>query len=504
MKVFQRHIFEPISIAPLAVFRALFGGIMFISIVRFALKGWIEDLYIEPVFYFPFYGFEWVQPLGPTGMYLLFAILGISSLGIMLGGFYRISTVVFFLTFTYVELIDKSNYLNHYYFVSLIGFLLIWVPAHRYFSLDVWRRPKLLLKKIPAWNLNVFKLQIGLVYVYAGIAKLHSEWLFRAMPLKLWLPAKSDLPILGPLLEYEWIAYAFSWFGAFYDLFIVFFLLYRPTRLYAYGFVIAFHMMTALLFQIGMFPYIMTLSALIFFSPQFHRSLIDKFWGVFQILALKSPLAALVKGRRRGLGDDRLLLDHPSPSQPAAKLTQARLAVPLFPSTPLRMTGGQLQSFWSRGFLEITIPIFFAIYFLFQLLLPFRYTLYPGNLFWTEQGYRFSWRVMLMEKAGYTVFNVHDPATGKFEQTANYEYLTPNQEKMMSTQPDMILQFAHFLYQEYQKKGFKDPVITAESFVTLNGRRSRRFVNPKVNLAKEPQGLGHKSWILPFETNVTE
>ena len=445
MQFLRRHIFDPVSIAPLAVFRVLFGGIMFISIVRFALKGWIDELYIAPKYYFTFYGFDWVQPLGETGMYLLFFGVGLAALGIMLGAFYRISTVLFFLAFTYIELIDKSNYLNHYYFVSLIAFLLIWVPAHRYFSVDVWRKPQLLSKKVAAGNVNIFKFQIGLVYAYAGIAKLNSEWLLRAMPLKLWLPAKSDLFLIGPLLEYEWVAYAFSWFGAVYDLFIVFFLLYAPTRKWAYGVVISFHMMTALLFQIGMFPYIMTLAALIFFPAAFHQRLIDAF-----------PIKLRVRSET--------------------------------------LPGESLSKRYQQGIL-----ILLGIYVCIQLILPFRYTLYPGSLFWNEQGYRFSWRVMLMEKAGYTVFNIQDTATGKFEQCANYEYLTPNQEKMMSTQPDMILQFAHFLYKEYQQKGFEDPVITAESYVTLNGRRSQRLVDPKVNLAKIPRGFQHKYWVLPLE-----
>jgi len=43
-------------------------------------------------------------------------------------------------------------------------------------------------------------------------------------------------------------------------------------------------------------------------------------------------------------------------------------------------------------------------FFVIQIFFPWRYLLYPGELFWTEQGYRFSWRVMLMEKAGNSNF----------------------------------------------------------------------------------------------------
>ena len=96
----KKFITKPKSIAPLAVFRALFGFIMLVSIIRFAANGWIYELYIQPEFYFTFYGFDWVAPLGPFGMYALFLVMGLSALFIMLGYYYRMAAILFFLTFT--------------------------------------------------------------------------------------------------------------------------------------------------------------------------------------------------------------------------------------------------------------------------------------------------------------------------------------------------------------------------------------------------------------------
>ncbi len=67
-----------------------------------------------------------------------------------------------------------------------------------------------------------------------------------------------------------------------------------------------------------------------------------------------------------------------------------------------------------------------------QLLFPWRYLLYPEELFWTEEGYRFSWRVMLMEKAGYAEFKVVDSKTGKRFYVDNSDFLSPFQEKQMA------------------------------------------------------------------------
>ena len=108
-----------------------------------------------------------------------------------------------------------------------------------------------------------------------------------------------------------------------------------------------------------------------------------------------------------------------------------------------------------------------------------------------------------MEKAGYVIFHIEDPETSRKGEAYAHDYLTPNQEKMMSTQPDMILQFAHFLEKEYQRKGIKDPAVKAEAYVTLNGSGSRLFLDPAVNLANEKESFRHKSWILPFKESTT-
>src|SRR5687768_8352693 len=96
---------RPVSIAPLVIFRIAFGALMFLSVARFIANGWVYSMYIQPKVFFPY--FDWIQPLGGNGMYLLFGVMLLATLGILSGAFYRISSVLFFLLFTYVELIDK-------------------------------------------------------------------------------------------------------------------------------------------------------------------------------------------------------------------------------------------------------------------------------------------------------------------------------------------------------------------------------------------------------------
>ncbi|WP_421828778.1 HTTM domain-containing protein [Larkinella sp.] len=444
-----RYVRTYTSAAPLAVFRIAFGVMILGSVVRFWSKGWIEELYIKPAFFFPYYGFEFVKPLGEY-TYLLFAVCGLSALLVAVGWFYRMASVLLFLSFTYIELMDKSTYLNHYYFVSLVAFLLIFLPANAYFSVDAYRNPRRFYDLVPRWTIDSLRLLMGIVYLYAGLAKLNSDWLVEALPLRIWLPGRNDLPIIGFLFNYRETAYAFSWLGALYDLSIPFLLLNRVTRPFAYVAVVVFHVLTVILFPIGMFPYIMIVAALIFFSAGFHQKIIAVLCRL-----LRLPDLFLKHGKTLAYSQQ-----------------QSRLLLS-----------------------------FLLIFFILQILVPFRYTLYPNELFWSEEGYRFSWRVMLMEKMGHVQFKVVDE-TGRQAVVNNHEYLTPLQEKMMATQPDMLVQFAQYLRDQYARQGFQNPKVFADTYVSLNGRLGQPYIDPTVNLAQETDSFRPKKWILPFGDEI--
>lgn len=448
LKKYSSFLKKEIHIAPLAVFRILFGLMMFGSVVRFWTKGWIRSLYLEPTYHFSYAGFEWVKPIGEY-TYILFIIAGISALMVTIGYRYRLAIICFFLSFTYIELMDKTTYLNHYYFISLMSFLMIWLPAGNYFSLDTYLNRKNQYKKIPNYVILIPQLMLGIVYFYAGLAKLNSDWLLEGMPLRIWLPANQNLPLVGHLLTQDEFIYTMAWLGAIYDLSIPFLLWNKKSRWFAYVLVIIFHLFTRILFPIGMFPYIMIISTLIFFSERFHLKIIR-----------------LIK---KGLFFLKIKKSHSTISAYTPK----------------------------KFFLYLWVG-FFIIQFVF----PFRNLCYPGELFWHEQGFRFSWRVMLMEKAGYIKFIVKDSKTGKKEVVEPKQYLTPFQEKQMAFQPDFILEFAHFLAKEYKTKGFQEPEIYAESYVALNGRRSKRFVNPNINLAKEKSIFLPIKWLMPFDDKI--
>ncbi len=258
---------RPLPIASLAIYRILFGALLCASTIRFMASGWIEIFYVRSTFHFKYAGFEWVGVLPPAAMWTLYAGIAASALCVALGLFYRVAIVLFLALFAYAELTDVTNYLNHYYLVLLMGGLLALTPAHGKWSLDVLRRPSLAREEVPAWMIYLLRFQVAVVYVHAGLAKAGSDWLFHAQPLQIWLKARDETPILGPLFAQTWVAFVFSWAGFLFDTTIAGWLLWKRTRPAAFLAVLAFHGMTHVLFDIGIFPFLMTINATLFFSP---------------------------------------------------------------------------------------------------------------------------------------------------------------------------------------------------------------------------------------------
>ena len=442
--------------ASLAAFRILFGLLMAASTVRFMALGWIDEFYVAPAFHFTWDALPWVSALPAPWMYALFLALVVLALAIAAGVYYRVSAALFFAGFTYVELIDKTTYLNHYYLVSLLSGLLVVLPAHAIWSVDAWRRGAAAPRTIPAWTVNLLRFQIGVVYFFAGLAKVNGDWLLDAQPLRIWLAAASDTPILGPLFAQLWVAYAFSWGGAAYDLTIVFFLLWRRTRPVAYATVILFHAMTALLFPIGMFPWIMIVVTTIFFPPDWPRR-----W-VHAIGAPGRPEGRPL--RARGASLDRGAL-----------------------SGPPRTTDGPAMPTLTAALI--------ATYVLVQLALPLR-SYWPGaDPAWTYRGFNFAWRVMLVEKAGHTELIAEDRATGRRWPIRMRDYVTERQEKMMAQDPFMIRTLARHVAADLRARGIGDVEVRADSFAALNGHPLQRLIDPDVDLSAALPA----NWIVPLD-----
>ncbi len=338
---------------------------------------------------------------------------------------------------------------NHLYLISLLAFLMILVPAHRAFSIDAARRPGLRSETLPAWALWLLRFQVAIPYVYGGIAKLNYDWMVRAKPMRTWLREGTEGPLRADFLKDAWAAYALSWGGAAFDLSIVPLLLWRRTRVPAFLAALVFHLLNSQLFMIGIFPWLMIAATAIYFPPDWPRRL--------KLLGARRPGQAAAKGGRGGRAPET--------------------------AVPWRAT-----------------VAFLSVYAAFQLLFPLRHFLYPGNVDWTEQGHRFSWRMKLRDKQGDIRFVAVDPALGKaFVLTGAEAVLTDTQRLMMDHDPDLIRQFAHFLRDRLRPAGYGEVQVRAITSISLNGRPAQPLVDPEADLSSIPPQLGAAEWIVPLK-----
>ncbi|MAS37141.1 MAG: vitamin K-dependent gamma-carboxylase [Anaerolineaceae bacterium] len=445
VSIWQR-LFVPVAAAPLVFFRIAFGGIMLWEVWRYFNHGWIARYFIEPTFYFGYFGFEWVRPWPGDGMYLHFYLLGLLAVLIILGLFYRISALLFFLGFTYVFLLDQTNYLNHFYLIALVSFAMIFVPATRALSLDGLRKPNLRSDSAPAWTVALLRFLIGIAYFYGGIAKINGDWL-QAVPMRYWLAARRDFPLIGQWFGEEWMAYLFSYGGLFFDLLIVPLLLWRRTRTPALIVATLFHVTNAHLFSIGIFPWFMIAATWILFGPDWLRHTpLWKLGGVPPV--------------------------DPDAVQPVPALNRRQR--------------------WVAALLTLFV--------VWQVLMPLRHWLYPGYVSWTEEGHNFSWHMKLRGKDGDLTMYVFDKGTYTTEEVNLSDYLSYRQVSKMATRPHMVHQFAYYLADQLRAQGRDNFSIHARNWVALNGRDWQLIIDPQVDLASQPRDIWHKPWLLPLET----
>lgn len=426
---------RPVDASSLAVFRALFGLLVFIEV--FGHVPQIHATYLGPALNFTYPGFGWVHPWPGDGMYLHAAVLMTAALGVAFGAWFRASSVVLAAGYAGWFLMDAARYENHRYLIVLLAVLISVSQAHRAWSVDRWQGRAGGPETVPQWNLLVLQAQLVLMYGFAGLAKLNPDWL-AGEPLRHWLPIQA--PAIGAWVAHPWAAYAMSYAGLAVDLGAPMLLLWPRTRPAGIGLMAAFHLVNLWLFaDISVFPYLGLASCLLFVKPD-------------------APRRLLARWLRR-------------PAPPAVRPRPGKLSP------------------WTAGFV--------AAYLGAQVLVPLRHLAIPGDVAWTEDGHRFAWRMKLRHKwARLRIFET-DSRTGATRVVSLDRYLNRRQQLEMGIRPDLMVQFARYLKRERLAQGHPEPIITADSWVSLNYRPYVRFVHPGVNLAAEPlPGQGIRSLVL--------
>ena len=431
-----KWLFKHIDNSSLIIFRILFGLLCFLESVGAILTGWVKRTLVEPQFTFNFIGLEWLQPLPGNGMYEYYLVMGVFALFVMFGYKYRFGIIGFTILWAGTYFMQKASYNNHYYLLILLSAIMAFQPANTYWSVDAKLNPNIKSISMPNWCKWVFIVQMFIVYTYGSIAKIYPDWLDTTV-IELLMKGKKNYVLVGDVLQQKPLHYMLAYGGILFDGLIIPLFLYKPTRKFAFALSIFFHLFNSFIFQVGIFPYLSLAFALFFFEPK----------RIHKLFLNKKPFYE----------DEEVFIPN-----------------------------------YKTPFL-----ILFGVYFFVQIALPLRHNFIEDNVLWTEEGHRLSWRMMLRAKHGVATFKVVDKQTQESINIKLSDYLTKKQQRLVSSKPDVIWQFAQRLKQVFKANGQQISVFV-DCKVQVNGKPFKRLINPDVDIANvEWKPFKHTDWILP-------
>lgn len=439
----NKFLFKQIDNTGLVLFRAVFGLLISIEAFGALATGWVRRTLVEPPFTFNFIGFDFLQYLQGDLMYYYFIVMGVFGIFVTLGYKYRFSMIAYAVMWTCVYLMQKSNYNNHYYLMMLLCWIMAFLPANRWFSLDAKINPEIKNPAMPRWVILILILQVWIVYTFASVAKFYPDWLDASMA-KLLMSNKSDYWLIGNILQENWVHWTIAYTGILFDLLIIPLMLWKRTRMLGFVISIFFHLFNSIIFQIGIFPYMSIAFALFFFSS-------------------KTLQKRFLPKKKLYIGDEVIVPKHKN-----------------------------------------LIVGVFSIYFLFQLGLPLRHWFFKDDVLWTEEGHRLSWRMMLRSKGGTLKVYVADKNGGEKELYNYEELLGSKQQSSVTTKPDIMWQLAQKIKQVEAEKG-RDVAVYLEAKVRVNYGNYHPFTDPNIDLTAEKwHPFKHSEWILPSPKDFTE
>ena len=434
---FLKTLRQPADNSPLILFRIAFGLLLMYLFLHDILSGYVYANFVRPPFTFSFIGFQFLRPLPGNGMYYFFGAMVLLSLMVALGAWYRPAMVCLSILWTATYLMQKSGYNNHYYLVVLLCWLMIFLPANRYYAVDVKRKAVIETDICSRYCLLIFVVQSAIIYFFAAISKLTSTW-FSGKFIGIAFSALARRPVLGLIYGQRWFQLFVCYGGFFFDLLIVPLLLWRRTRKYAFIVFCLFHLFNSFTFNINIFPYL-SIALVVFF---FDGSKIRRLFFV------------------QGL--------------PPANSNYSP----------------------ANAFKEKIIICCLGIYFFFQLIIPMRSWLYPGNVFWNEEGYRMSWKMMIRSKNGTVYFKVIDTVSHKCWKIDPSKIFTPMQVTSLAISPDIIWQYSQRIKADFAKKNITGVKVYAIGQVSLNRSKPMPLVDTTVDLASVKwHPFRHSGWI---------
>ncbi|QNJ97190.1 HTTM domain-containing protein [Constantimarinum furrinae] len=479
-----QFLFAPTNASIVSLYRIIFGLFMVYQMIYYYQLDYTYQFLTGPELLFPYQGLEFLSPLSESVMKLIHFGLLASSVLITVGFLYRYAMLFFCIGFTYFSFIDKTLYNNHLYLISLISFVLIFISADRKYSLKAYFSKQITTDLIPAWNQYILMFLIGLPYFFGGIAKLSPNWL--NTDLVQIMVQESRTGGLTSIIPKDVLVWLIKYVGLVYDLLIVFLLLNKRTRSIGIVFILIFNFLnhSVLFGDIGLFPFLMICSTILFFDA-------DKVGKFIDSIFTKKFHKKVVKRKEK------------RPKRP--KMTKAERRI--FQANQAKIRSEQQEesqpisiSPWTGSRKAVVIGL--SLFILFQITFPLRHFFITDNPEWTGRAVRFSWRMKMQTRELNTLeMTFSDRKTGEFGPVEVSSFLSTNQFIHLAEDPDNFIHLAKYLHKKIESStGIIDPLIRADVQVSFNGLTNQPMFARDLDLVRvsEKEQFG-ESWISPLQ-----
>ena len=399
--------------------RAVAGLVAAVTCARALVHGWIDTLWVTPPGRLPYPNLGWV-PVPPRGVLVaLVVVCGLAGAAVVLGVAERALLGTVAVGMSWLGALDAAAYLNHEVLLVALAALVALLPTGR---------------AVPRWAVALPRVLVGSVYLWAAVAKLDPGWL-EGRPLLVWLGARGDVPLVGSLLVRPPAAPLLAWASLVFEVLVVPALAWRRTRTGALAAVVAFHGATALLFPLGVFPWLMAGVAVGAFAPRWLP------W-VPRLGAWSPPSS--------------------SPPPPEAPGRVARRIV-------------------ATAIVAVCV------------LAPVRAVLPGSDPAYDGTGDHLAWRVMDHARSGFVTWLVTDRATGASWEEPAGERLAPHQVRQLGATVSLLPEAARQVRRAWAREGL-DVEVRAEVLLSVDGGRAVQVVDPTVDLSRVGWGPGHPRW----------
>ncbi|ESO88963.1 hypothetical protein LOTGIDRAFT_182855 [Lottia gigantea] len=462
-----RLLCRPSDPACLGVVRFLFGFLMLIDIPQERGLG-MADVRWGHTDECRFPLFNFLKPLPLEWMYIVYFVMLIGATGIMLGFQYRFSCLCFLLPYWYIFFLDKTSWNNHSYLYGILAFLLTISDANRYWSLDGFFSKKYRNCHVPLWNYTLLRTQVFLVYFIAGLKKLDFDWVYGYSMQNLSSHWVFD-PFKLLLTEEQIDLFIVHIGGLIIDISVGFLLFFDKTRLLGMVMCSSFHLMNSQMFNIGMFPWMMLATQVIFCYTDWPRR-------IFKSISANC----------------QLFTPEEEDLQPNDHCIYHKQHIKTEDSPPIKSSlYHKLSSLGTILFL------------LLQLVLPYSHGITKGYNNWTNGLYGYSWDMMI-----HSWSVQHIRLTYIDKDTGTTGYLNPQAwvgSRRWSSHADMLKQHAHCIADHLKAYNITNVALYFDVWKSINDRFQQRMFDPKVDiLSEEWSPFKETPWLMPLLVDLSD